>query len=70
MENVFKDTTYGREALARLADTRENFMLYCAEVIGEGQIKCTGGVFRAAKSGKRKGEICILVPDTSRSIVV
>jgi hypothetical protein len=73
MKDLFADTRFGKIALKKLDDKRENFMLYEAERVGDGDaaaLKCTGAVFRKALKGPRKGEICVRVAGTDRTAYV
>lgn len=73
MDDLFKDTTFGRRALQKLAPVADNFMIYDVECIGTGKAgawRCTGAEFREAKRGPRKGERCVLVPGTTRVAIV
>jgi hypothetical protein len=70
MEDLFADTTFGKVALAKIKPTDPNFRLYFAGWLGDiataDTMKVTGAVFREAKRGPRKGELCIVVPGTKR----
>jgi len=72
--DVFKDTKYGQAALRKLAPVAENFRLYCCGYIEKNApfeiMKCTGAVFREAKSGPSKGELVVVVKGTERSAYV
>jgi len=74
MEDLFKETTYGKLALEKLQPTGENFMLYEAGWLGKGVerdvMEVKGATFRAAKSGPRKGQICVIVPGSQRTAYV
>jgi len=74
MEDLFKDTTYGKLALEKLAPIGPNFMLFEAGWLGNSSqrdcMKIIGADFRVAKSGPRKGQLCILVPGTQRTAYV
>ncbi len=74
MDDLFKDTTYGKLALAKLQPTGNNFMLYEAGWLGKNNerdvMEVIGATFREAKSGPRKGQVCILVPGTQRTTYV
>jgi hypothetical protein len=71
MDDLFKDTAFGKAALAKIKPTSRNFMLYNAGIADEhGTMDVTGAEFRAAAAGPRKGEICILVPGTIKKVYV
>ncbi|WP_216368210.1 hypothetical protein [Aeromonas media] len=66
---IYADYPFGKAALARLAPLPENFVLYEAELLGEGNgMKVTGAVFRAAKRGPKKGKLTIMVPGTKEVV--
>lgn len=73
-EDLFAHTTFGKIALAKIKPTDPNFRLYKAGWLGKGferyVMDVTGAVFRVAKSGPRKGELCIRVPCTERTAYV
>jgi hypothetical protein len=72
--DLFADTNYGKLALQKIAPTNPDFRLYYAGWMGKDNdrqvMKVTGAVFRLAKSGKLKGQLSIMVPDTSRTAYV
>lgn len=74
MEDLFKDTTFGQLALAKIKPTSPNFRLYSAGWLGNGNqrdvMDVTGADFREAKRGPRKGELCIPVPGTARTAYI
>lgn len=74
MEDLFADTTFGKLALRKLAPTSPNFRLYSAGWLGDGNqrdvMDVTGAEFREAKQGPRNGELCIVVPGTTRTAYV
>ena len=74
MEDLFKNTTFGQLALAKIKPASRNFRLYSAGWLGDGNqrdvMEVTGAKFREAKRGPRKGELCIQVPGTVRTAYV
>lgn len=75
MDDIFANTSYGRVALKKLAPVAENFRLYCAGWLGDDPklwdvMEVTGAVFRAAKTGPRRGQLVILEPGTKRTAYV
>ena len=73
MDFPFDEENYGKLARSRLKDVDENFRWYIVERIGEGDgsaLKLTGATFREAKSGPRKGKLCVIVKGTQRVAVV
>ena len=65
----FDDTRYGKAALKKMGEVPENFHLYFTERLAGG-IYVIGAVFRKAKSGKNKGQLCIMVDGTKREMFV
>ena len=74
MEDLFKETTFGQLALAKIKPASPNFRLYSAGWLGDGNqrdvMDVTGAEFREAKRGPRKGDLCIQVPGTVRTAYV
>lgn len=74
MEDIFASQVFGKIALEKLAPLPPNFMLYVAGWLGDGTrrevMEVSGAVFREAKSGARKGKLCIMVPGTKRTTYV
>lgn len=68
-----QDDPITKAALGKLAPVAENFLIYLFSWEGDLNdrkncvMKVTGSVFREAKTGPRKGQICIQVPKTQRS---
>lgn len=63
-----------KAALSKLAPIAKNFLIYLfsweGDIIHDRKncvMKVTGSVFREAKSGPRKGHLCIQVKGTERS---
>lgn len=73
-EDVFADMTFGKLALQKLAPVDPNFRLYKAGWLGDPPardvMEVTGAVFREALRGPNKGQLSIVVPDTSRTVYV
>lgn len=73
-QDLFGQTIFGQLALKKMAPLPEGFLLYRAEWLGKfpewREMELTGRVFRAPASGPRKGEPCIPVPGTIRSVIV
>jgi hypothetical protein len=62
-------------AIKKLRSVEEGFVFYAFEWLGDRPeewsiMKCTGAVFREAKSGPRKGKKCIKVPGTERTVFI
>ena len=74
MEDLFADTTFGKLALGKIKPANPNFRLYSAGWLGKGNerevMEVTGADFREAKSGPRKGQLCVPVKDTKRTVYV
>ena len=71
--DVFKDCSYGKLALAKLAPVGDDFRLFYAGWLGDSDrsvMKVVGADFRRAKSGKNKGKLCILVTGTQRGVYI
>lgn len=70
----FVDLTFGKLALKKIASVDLNFRLYKAEWLGDGRkrevMSVTGAVFREALSGPNKGQLRIMVPNTSSTVHV
>lgn len=68
-----QDDGVTKAALAKLAPVADNFMVYLYSWEGDINdrrncvMKLTGAVFREAKRGPRKGELCVMVKGTERS---
>lgn len=73
-EKLFENYPYGKAALKKLGDLPENFRLYSAALQGESQnyhgMELKGAEFRAAKTGKYKGQLSIMVKNTQRTTYV
>jgi hypothetical protein len=74
-QDTFTQTAFGKAALKKLAPLSANFRLYRAEWLGKKpedwhEMRLTGRVFRAPKSGPDKGKLNIPVAGTIRSVVV
>ncbi|ODP35163.1 hypothetical protein A9762_12275 [Pandoraea sp. ISTKB] len=74
MDDIFANQTFGKIALKKLEPLPANFMLYVAGWLGDGTrrdvMEVSGAVFREAKSGPRKGKLCVMVPGTKRTTYV
>lgn len=77
MDRVFEKHTFGKIAIQKIGAVDPNFILYEAGWLDTGGHPSTwdvmevkGSVFREAKKGKRKGELCIMVPGTKRTAYV
>jgi hypothetical protein len=62
-------------ATKKLGGVTEGFAFFAFEWLGDRPeewtvMKCSGAVFRAAKSGPRKGERCVKVAGTDRNVFV
>jgi hypothetical protein len=74
MQDIFDSMPWSTVALAKIKPTDPNFRLYSAGWVGDyattDTMEVTGAVFREAKSGPRKGQLCILVPGTKRTAYI
>ncbi|WP_240493570.1 hypothetical protein [Pandoraea sp. ISTKB] len=74
MEDIFAKMPFGKVALEKLAPVEQNFRLFSAGWLGDGKsrevMQISGAVFREAKSGPRKGTLCMQVPGTTRTTFV
>jgi len=72
--DYFAKQPYGVVALEKIKPNDPNFRLYSAGWLGDfhttDTMEVTGAVFRAAKSGPRKRQLCIEVPGTRRTAYV
>lgn len=62
-------------AIKKIGGVPEGFAFFAFEWLGDRPeewtvMKCSGAVFRAAKSGPRKGERCVKVAGTDRNVFV
>lgn len=70
-EDIFAAQPFGILALQKIGPVPDNFRLYEAGWIGSNPsysriMKVTGCEFREAKSGPRKGELCMPVKGTTK----
>ena len=72
MEDLFKETPYGRVALKKLKAKSPNFRIYCCGWLGDKSdvMEVIGAEFREATRGPRKGQLCIPLPNTKRVVYV
>jgi hypothetical protein len=77
MDNPFAKESYGQIALQKMGQTDPNFILYEAGCLETGGAPCTwdvfevkGALFREAKRGPRKGEVCVMVKGTKQTAYV
>lgn len=75
-EDVFAETSFGRIALKKLAESaplNQNFRLFEAgwmeDKVGT-VMEVIGAEFKIAKSGPNKGKMCMMVPGTRRKVYV
>ena len=72
--DLFAEYSYGKVALQKIGVADPNFKLYFAGWLGNGNerqvMRVNGAIFREAKSGPNKGQLCIKVPGTERSTLV
>lgn len=71
----FDDSPIDRAARKKLGPVDPNFRVYCAGWLGDDPelwdvMEVTGAVFRAAKTGPRRGQLVIMVPGTKRIVYV
>ena len=72
-EKVFEQQAFGKAALQKIGDVSENFRLFDAGWMGNGNLdtmRVTGAEFRAAKSGPNKGRMTVMVPNTKQTVYV
>lgn len=72
-EKVFEQQAFGKAALRKIGEVAENFRLYDAGWMGNGNrdtMRVTGAEFRNAKSGPNKGRMTVMVPNTKRTVYV
>lgn len=74
-KDTFAATPYGQAALKKLHPVDENFRLYAAGWLGEKQadwtvMKVIGATFRAAKTGKNRGKLVVMVKGSKRTAYV
>ena len=63
------EMAYVKAAVKKLGDVPENFFIYRLAWIGTGKaavMQLTGAVFREAKKGKNKGEMCIVIKGSEK----
>lgn len=68
LEEINKEQ-YVIDAIKKLGIVHKDFRMYLFESLGDGAagvMKLTGCVFRVAKKGKNKGDLCIKVPGSTR----
>jgi len=74
IDDIFEQQRYCKVARKKINPTDPNFRFYAAGWIGNydttDTMEVTGAVFRAAKTGPRKGQMCIEVPGTRRTAYV
>jgi len=74
VEDIFAQMEFGKLALIKIKPTDPNFRLYKAGWLGKNNerdvMEVTGAVFRTALKGRRKGELCIIVPGTERTAYI
>lgn len=73
--DIFAEQSYGKAALKKMAPVPENFRIYSAGWLGEKPedwtvMEVTGAQFRAAKTGKNKGKLSVMVAGTKRTVYV
>jgi hypothetical protein len=73
-EDVFADLTFGKIALQKFASPEPNFRLYIAGWVGRANqcevMQVTGAVFRKAMRGPNKGLLTIMIPKTTRTVLI
>lgn len=63
------EMAYVKAAVKKLGDVPENFFIYKLAWMGFGEaafMQLTGAVFREAKKGKNKGEMCIAIKGSEK----
>lgn len=75
MEDIFSDTAFGKAALKKLRPIPKNFMLFDCGWLGKKPeemtvMKCTGAVFRKAKTGPNAGKLTVMEKGTQRTAYV
>jgi hypothetical protein len=73
-KDLFAEFSYGQIAIEKIKPTSQNFRLYRAGWLETGGhpdtwevMEVTGAEFRAAMTGKNKGKMTIVVPNTRRT---
>lgn len=74
-EDMMRDYPPSIAAANKIGALADGFAFYAFEWLGDRPeewdvMKVTGAVFREAKTGPRKGEKCIKVPGTDRTVYV
>lgn len=74
-DDMMRDYPPSLAATKKLGGVPEGFSFFAFEWLGDRPeewtvMKCSGAVFREAKSGPRKGELCIKVKGTERTAFV
>ena len=74
-EDMMRDYPPSLAATRKLGSIADGFSFYKFEWLGDRPeestvMKCSGAVFREAKTGPRKGQRCIKVPGTERTAFV
>ncbi|WP_257977814.1 hypothetical protein [Burkholderia gladioli] len=76
-EDIFAKQSYGQIALKKIKPANPNFRLYSAGWLETGGppetwdvMAITGAEFRVAKTGPRKGQLSVIVPNTKRTVHV
>jgi len=72
--DLFSECTFSKIALQKIASPYPNFRIYSAGWLGDSQpweiMEVNGAVFREALRGPRKGQLSVMVPNTSRSTYI
>jgi hypothetical protein len=74
-DDMMRDYQPSLAAAKKLGGVPDSFAFFAFEWLGDRPeewtvMKCSGAVFREAKSGPRKGERCIKVAGTERKVFV
>ena len=73
-KDPFADFEFGQVALQKLAPNDENFRLYAAGWLGDGNqhdvMEVSGAIFRESTRGPTKGQLSVLVKGTRRTAYV
>lgn len=73
--DMMKDYPPSLAASEVMGTVPENFAFYCFEWLGDNPkhmsvMKCTGAVFREAKTGKNKGKLSVKLDETQVDIYI
>lgn len=72
---TFEQYPHGKAALKKFGNVPENFRIYSAGWLGNNPrdwtvMEVCGAEFRAAKTGKNKGKLSVMMVETKRKVYV